>query len=276
MDRKNVKFELRRFDISSIKDDSTIVLVGKRRTGKSFLTRDIMYYHTDIPLGCVISQTERYNGFYSDFVPNVLIHPKPDKETISNIHKRQDIIARKYEKEKKLYGGTRIDPRLFLILDDCLSDKNWQKSEEIREFFMNGRHLKLFLLITMQYPLGIPPELRTNIDYVFILKETILANKKRIYESYAGMFPTFELFCQVMDQCTQDYECLVIDTTTQSTKLEDLIFWYKGEKHEDFKLCSNEYWLNNNENDEEEEDEEIFSPDMFKKGRTPNINVKKL
>ena len=29
--------------------------------------------------------------------------------------------------------------------------------------------LKVMLIITMQYPLGVPPNLRTNIDYTFIL-----------------------------------------------------------------------------------------------------------
>ena len=36
------------------------------------------------------------------------------------------------------------------------------------------------LIITMQYPLGIPPTLRTNIDYVFILREPYILNRKRI------------------------------------------------------------------------------------------------
>ena len=62
----------------------------------------------------------------------------------------------------------------------------------------------------MQFALGIPPNLRTNIDYVFILRENIVSNRKRIYEHYAGMFPSFEMFCQIMDQCTENYECLVI------------------------------------------------------------------
>ena len=31
----------------------------------------------------------------------------------------------------------------------------------------------------MQYPLGIPPALRTNVDYVFILRENIMRNQKK-------------------------------------------------------------------------------------------------
>ena len=97
----------------------------------------------------------------------------------------------------------------------------------------------------MQYPLGITPNLRTNIDFVFILRENNITNRKRIYDNYAGMFPTFEMFCQFMDQCTENYECLVIANGIQSNKLEDQVFWYKASDHPAFRLCDDSLWTNN-------------------------------
>ena len=44
------------------------------------------------------------------------------------------------------------------------------------------------------------------------------------------MFPSFEMFCQVMDQCTENYECLVINNNAKSNKLTDQVFWYKAEQ----------------------------------------------
>ena len=79
-------------------------------------------------------------------------------------------------------------------------------------------------IITMQYALGIPPSLRTNIDYVFILRENYVSNRKRLYEQFAGMFPSFDMFCQVMDSCTENYECLVINNNAKSNTLEEQIF----------------------------------------------------
>ena len=81
----------------------------------------------------------------------------------------------------------------------------------------------------MQYALGIPPNLRTNIDYVFLLRENIVIKLKQLYEQYAGMFPSFDIFCQVMDQCTENYECLVIHNNAKSNKLQDQVFWYKAD-----------------------------------------------
>jgi hypothetical protein len=59
---------------------------------------------------------------------------------------------------------------------------------------MNGRHYKLLFLVTMQYPLGIPPSLRCNVDYIFILRENIVKNRAKILEHYAGMFPDINVF----------------------------------------------------------------------------------
>jgi hypothetical protein len=129
------------------------------------------------------------------------------------------------------------------------------------------------LIITMQYPLGIPPNLRTNIDYVFILREPYINNRKRIYENYAGMFPTFESFCQVMDQCTENFECLVINNNSKSNKLTDQIFWYKASAHSDFRLGSREFWEISQNMGSDDEDE-AFDPNAARK-KGPRINVKK-
>ena len=133
----------------------------------------------------------------------------------------------------------------------------------------------VLLVITMQYPLGIPPNLRTNIDYVFILREPYISNRKRIYDNYAGMFPTFESFCQVMDQCTENYECLVINNNAKTNNLTEQIFWYKGENRKDFRLGSREYWEMSKELNSDDEDEQYDPNNTRKKSAGPKINVKK-
>ena len=129
----------------------------------------------------------------------------------------------------------------------------------------------------MQFALGIPPNLRGNIDYVFILRENYISNRKRIYDHYAGMFPTFEIFCQVMDQCTENYECLVIDNTSKSNKIEDQVYWYKASPHESFKIGAPEFWQHhsNNYNDGHGITEETFDYKAMKSKKGPFVNVKK-
>ena len=253
--------ELKKFDMKSISfkpgesKGPVIVLIGRRDTGKSYLVKDLLFYHQDIPIGTVISGTEEGNGFYGKLVPKLFIHNEYNTAIIENILKRQRSVLKQIKKEVETFKKSTIDPRAFLILDDCLFDDTWSRDKMMRLLFMNGRHWKIMLVITMQYPLGIPPVLRTNIDYVFILREPYIANRKRIYDNFAGMFPTFESFCQVMDQCTENYECLVINNNVKSNKLQDQVFWYRADNHNDFKLGSKEFWeLSKGMNSDDEDD----------------------
>lgn len=276
-----MNLELKKFDMRSItfkaneSKGPVVVLIGRRDTGKSFLVRDLLYYHQDIPIGTVISGTEEGNGFYGKLVPKLFIHNEYNTAIIENILKRQKQVIKQINKEMQQFNRTTIDPRTFVILDDCLYDNSWSRDKLMRCLFLNGRHWKVMLVITMQFALGIPPALRTNIDYVFILRDPYISNRRRIYENYAGMFPTFEAFCQIMDQCTENYECLVINNNTKSNKLQDQIFWYKADGHGDFRLGSREFWeLSKQLNDEEEEDQ--YDPNSVrKKSSGPRIAVKK-
>jgi len=281
MSNISMTLDLKKFDMKNISfrpnenKGPVIVLIGKRDTGKSFLVRDLLYYHQDIPIGTVISGTEEGNGFYSKMVPKLFVHNEYNSAIIENILKRQRTVLKQVKKEIEMYKRSTIDPRAFVILDDCLFDNTWSRDKLMKLLFMNGRHWKIMLVITMQYPLGIPPMLRTNIDYVFILRENYIANRRRIYENYAGMFPTFESFCQVMDQCTENFECLVINNNSKSNKLYDQVFWYKAEAHNDFKLGSKEFWEMSKDLPSDDEDEPYDPNKIKKRGNHQTITVKK-
>jgi hypothetical protein len=250
-----MNFQIKKFNIETIRDrceiDSRkspmIVVIGKKDTGKSFLVKDILYNTQNaFPVGTVISGTEVANEFFQHMVPSKLIHDKYKPDIVMNTIKRQLAVKTARNQDKAKSGGnSNIDPRAFLILDDCLYDATWIREESTRYVFMNGRHIDLMTIITMQYPLGITPNLRTNVDFIFILRETMINNRKRIYDNYAGMFPTFEMFCQFMDQCTENFECLVICNGVSSNKLEDQVFWYKASEHPPFKLCDDSLWIDN-------------------------------
>jgi hypothetical protein len=263
-----MEIQLRKFDMSEIKDDKVVVLIGKRDTGKSFLCKDILYHHKNIPVGQVISGTEGANQFYSKIIPKLFIHGEFDTQIVQNMIKRQQTLITRINE-----GDTGIDPRVFLILDDCLYDNSWAKDKFMRSVFMNGRHYKILFLLTMQFALGIPPNLRTNIDYVFILRENYVSNRKRLYDHYAGMFPSFEMFCQIMDQCTENYECLVINNNAKSNKLTDQVFWYKAEPHDDFKIGAPSFWEYSEKNSRQSNEDEQYQGGGGYKNK---VNVNKL
>ncbi len=270
-----MSLQLRKFNMNMIKDDQIVVAIGKRNTGKSFLTKDLLYYHQDIPAGTVISPTENANRFYGDIVPPIFIHDEYDPKVTFEFMKRQ-----KHLKKRLVSGEQNLDIRAFLLMDDCLYDKAWQKDKVIREIFMNGRHWGIMYILLMQYAIGIPPNLRANIDWVFLLREQIVKERKKLYENYAGMFPTFEMFCQTMDQCTDNFECLVIQNCAKSNRLEDQVFWYKADSHENFTICSAEAWYFSRENyapreDDEEDYLQAFNKHQSKKNKF-QLRIKKV
>jgi hypothetical protein len=267
--------QLKKFDMTSIKPDKVVVLIGKRETGKSFLCKDLLYYHRHIPVGTVISATESANCFYGNIIPSIFIHDEYAPEIIKNLLKRQKTVKKQMLIELETQGRTNINPNSFLILDDCLYDSTWAKDKNIKTCFMNGRHWHILFIITMQFPLGIPPNLRTNIDYIFILRENIVSNRKRIYEHYAGMFPTFETFCQVMDQCTENFECLVINNNCKSNKLDEQVFWYKANDHPTFRIGASALWLHHKKFFDPDYDSEELDPRSSKRN-FHKVNVKKI
>ena len=280
-----MKLELKKFDPTKIKNDSVVVFIGKRNTGKSYCMKDIMSYNRDIPVGVVVSPTERANGYFEKFIPKMLIYDDLDEKLVSKFLNRQINITKDKKRDLEKHGSSTIDPRAFLILDDCMYNKAIMKDKNIRCIFMNGRHYKIFLLITMQHGLGLPPDLRSNIDYVFIFRNNIVKEREKIYNHYAGMFPTFDVFNQVMNQCTENFECLVIDNKTQSNNINDNVYWYKAQDS-NYKMCSQNLWemqalqdqrdLMGINNEEEDEDNEDFDPGVFmKKKNTKLIKVKK-
>ena len=257
---KDFHLKLKKFDMRRVKNTETCVFIGKRNTGKSFCVRDLLYYHKKIPVGVVMSGTEHVNPFFGKFIPSVFIHQGYSEKLLDNVLHRQAVAAKEQWKNKSC----------FIVIDDCLSEKNnINKCKAIKEIFFNGRHMGLFFILTMQYPLGLTPDLRTNLDYIFLFRENIAKNRKALYESYAGIFPTFACFEKTLSDVTENYGCLVIHNSGTSNKLEDTVFWYKAEDHGDYKMCHPDMWNLKSEEEKGQKHE-------LRKERYSNIVIEKV
>ncbi len=238
--------QLDRFDLKNLVLDSSgdflnprIAIIAKSGSGKSWVIRDILSYIKDIPCGTIIAPTDKMTGFYNDFFPVSFIHHEYKEDTIPRMLARQKIILSKNDDRKKK-GKKLIDPRTFLIMDDCMSSKHlWLKDPNVLSIFNEGRHYQLTFILSMQYSLGIQPELRSNFDFVFLLGEDFINNRKKLYEHYAGMFPSRELFDQVFLQVTDDYGVMVINNRLRSSDIRKKVFWYKAKVKGDLSVgCS--------------------------------------
>ncbi len=239
--------DLGMFDPETIKLDGTVVAVGKRRTGKSWVFRNLMYLMKDkIPAGIVISQTDELNKFWRQYIPSKYIYPKYEPEILDAVFKRQKKILNDNgltdeEKEKAA--------PFFVLLDDVISDQRLKYDSNLMELFVAGRHYKLFVLITTQYAKAITPTLRGNTDYCFIMKTIQQRQREALWEDY-GDFLTKDAFAQILDAYTEDNEVLVIDTCPEHTvdPLE-MLYWWKAVDPGEFHMGSEEYWASAMNND---------------------------
>ena len=204
-----------------------------RNTGKTTLISSLLYEKSHIfPVGVVMSGTEDSNGHYRKMFPSTFVYNKLEEPKIEDFVKRQK-IAKKHLK----------NPWAVLLLDDCTDDPKIFNKPLFQGLYKNGRHWKCWYILSLQYCMDIKPVIRTNIDGTFILRETNLKNRKALWENYAGVIPDFSMFCDIMDQLTDDYTALYIHNTTQSNNIEDCVFYYKARPiPRDFKFGSTEFW----------------------------------
>lgn len=218
------------------------ILVGKKHTGKSTLIKDILYHlhKKGIPRACVFSGTEESNGFYKKFIPGVFIYD--DSSVESRLNEIVD-YQKKIAMQKQLGEiSDDLDTRVAIVLDDVGYKKDILKSEIIRQIFMNGRHHQIILIVACQYCMDVAIDLRTNADYVYVLKQNSMSSVKNLHDNYFGAFEKKKEFQKVLDACTQDYQCLVLDNTRPSTMAKDVCFWYKAKFGRDFQFGCTQYW----------------------------------
>jgi len=263
------KFDLKKLVVNDKGEfvNPRIAMIAKSGSGKSWVIREILYYlsKTNIPCGTIIAPTDKMTKFYNDIVPPCYIHHEYKENIIPKLLHRQKLIIEK--KQQRIKDGKKpIDPRGFLVMDDCMSSKHlWLKDPHVLSIFNEGRHFQLTFILAMQYAIGIQPELRSNFDFVFLLGEDTYSSRRKIHEHYAGIFPKFDIFDQVFSQVTDNYGCMVLDNRIRSTDIQKKVFWYRSKDTPNFTVGIPRSIKFNKDN---------FDPDHDKK--TPVIDLSSL
>ena len=208
-----VYMNFKQFEISKIPDHAFCLCIGKRNTGKSTLLSRLVKEKqtTSVKDTLVMCGTQEEHDMYSK-LNNVVIYSGYTPDILHTYTEKQKISLRK--------------DSLGVVLDTIEYENIW-KDIHVRHLVRNGRCFRTFLYCSSSCIWFIPPYVRSNIDYVFLFKELNKDNLERLYQSFGNMFETFKKFCEAFDTCTKElYGCMVIDNTSHSHRIEDVVFWF--------------------------------------------------
>jgi hypothetical protein len=242
----------------------SIVAFGKRRTGKSFTFRDIMYHcFRDLPFGIVLTRT-KMNGFWQRYVPPRFVFKGLRNDIMQKLVQRQTRLIEKWKKDHPDAepDDYRKDKSLwaFCIMDDVIAEKStilW--NEDLNSFFVEGRHLCIVALIATQHVKGVGPMVRGNMDVVMMQPIFQAEARKVLHDLYAG-YMHYDTFATMMDEIVTDKN-LPGSTPQDAKKYVRTLFvmdfenttnpqikykWYEAINPDDvepgWRLCDDEYW----------------------------------
>jgi hypothetical protein len=235
-----MQYTVSKLNVNKLYDGSVIFIFGDPASGKSWLIKDLLWHKQHMLHGTIVAGKQAI--FYNDFAPNVNAHTNCDSTILSNCIQRQTDL-RKYnldQKERHGHEYKTLDRRSFIVIDDCTNDTNWINDKYFRSIIMLSRSFELMPIVALETCKKLPPIVYCNIDYIFVFRTDDIVERRRIHTKFMSSFTSFEVFCQLMDKHTTDYECLVIYNGSRTYKLEDSIFWYKAESHPDWRVANSE------------------------------------
>lgn len=136
-------------------------------------------------------------------------------------NKINETLQKQIEK-KKLKSNS--DYHSLLVLDNYITKEQCNNSI-LKNIVLNGRCYYYGVIIGMKNPLHFSPDIRCNTDLIFIFNTKNMTVLSNIYMQYCGIFPTFEIFVQILRAYSPNSnQCLVIDTNN-SNSISDCVFY---------------------------------------------------
>ena len=199
---------------------STVVLLGKRRAGKTFAMKQIIrHYNADLNLIFTGSR-----GSYKEFI-----------KIVSPMH-----VFLGFDEEVLIAVAKMMDRpdlprprRVLILLDDLGSKEDVMRSELIGEVFSNARNWAEFedqdecegitVLLSIQAPKMITPTVRGNTDYLFCYKLASTEALRTVFKEYSCL-KKFEEFHKTITelQDEKDYAALVLDNYSNRRRSKPL------------------------------------------------------
>lgn len=230
-----MRLKIKQFDVRSMKPHRVTYFIGRRGTGKTTLLLDVLGQLADrFDVALAMSPTEDTLQEFRKIVPGPFVFEAMNSTKVDElIDTQRRTAAAKPESVRSA----------ALLWDDLMYERGVMNTTSMRELHFNGRHSKIAFFNSVQYLMDVPPSIRSQVDYVFCCRETIMSNKVKLHKYFFGIVDTYQEFSSILDACTQDYCVLVLDCTQVTSNVEDCLFWYKANPSPPpFRLCRPDYW----------------------------------
>jgi len=233
--------KLKQFDVNKINLDSLIIVIGKRRFGKTTWTQWVLYFLRDMfPRGAYCFTSTKHNYFWQQHIPDSRVYEGFQADVVKRIFEEQKVI---YEKFLEGEVDKTDIPYVCLILDDVIGDHALRFDEMFDSIAFSGRHYFIFTIVCTQDIKGINPKIRQNADIVAFTYQTQERSIEQICSDYADIFADKNQFKEVIKENTQDFQLLVIDQANAHFSLEDVFFVSKAEEEvPPYKLGGFDFW----------------------------------
>ena len=185
--------------------NKTISVVAKRNSGKSVLIRYLVNQQKRFFSKIfVICPTESINPFYNKITKDDCIFDEWNEVWANELIERMTKInANKNTRERK---------NVLIILDDCMSDIDFNQSMALKKIYTRGRHFNLSIIATCQYLNTLPKICRSNCD-ILISGQMNLCSIEMLANEYCCNLNKKE-FIALFNRSTNDYGFLVVNNNS--------------------------------------------------------------
>lgn len=159
--KTGLEVEIKQFGWHLIGLDYTIVIYGKRRTGKSHFISYLLYQLRPYFPNVIVFTKTKQNKFFQQYFPDSLILEDFDDALIDKLLDEQKLRRDWAEKFDQVPNY-----QCLFVFDDVLSAEKLtlRYSHCMNRMFFEGRHYGITIIVTIQDSKGIPPALKQNTD----------------------------------------------------------------------------------------------------------------
>lgn len=236
--------------------DWTIILLGKRRAGKTCFIRGLCgnYLRPFFPRVYVFTKSF-YSGEYAEFVPEAHIFagmgPDETDENGAVIQKggltalKEIYAIQKEYKKRSKKGSFHGNMNCLIIIDDCLSD-GFRYQELIDEVFFEGRHMNICFIVTSQDFKGINPACTGNADAAIQFRCRSERDKEAVRTKFCDFFKNDEEYEELTGPVLRNkWHCMAYFQDKPHIDPEFTMFCGRPIEPPPFVMGAKAWWRNN-------------------------------